>query len=127
MTAAPTKLDEILSWRAAVLPTRLGEFIKVVKDAYPDTFSTSLWHAGIADGRLRMMEPLGADASEHSRRLTHLRNIAESCGGSLVIESAPDEIKLAIDAWGRRGRSEGVMKRIKDELDPQNLLSPGRF
>jgi glycolate oxidase subunit GlcD len=127
LAAAATKLDEMLSWRAAVRPTRVGEFIKIVKDTYPKSFSKSFWHAGIADGRVRMMEPLGAGTPEHLSTLTHLRNVAQSFGGSLVIESAADEIKLAMDAWGRRGSSDIVMKRIKDGLDPQNLLSPGRF
>ncbi len=127
LAAAATKLDEILSWRAAVRQTRVGEFIKIVKDTYPDSFSKSLWHVGIADGRVRMMEPLRADTAEHSSRLAHLRNVAQSFGGSLVIESATEEIKLALDAWGRRGSSNTLMKRIKDELDPQGMFSPGRF
>ncbi len=127
LAAAPTKLEDTFSWRAALPPTRLGEFIEIVKDKYLDSFSKSFWQAGIADGRVRMMEPVHADASAHSSELQHLRTVAESVGGSLVIESATEEIKLAVDAWGRRGSSENVMKRIKHQLDPQNLFSPGRF
>ncbi|MDQ3666490.1 MAG: FAD-binding oxidoreductase [Acidobacteriota bacterium] len=127
LAAAATKLDEILSWRAAVRQTRVGEFIKIVTETYSNSFSTSFWHAGIADGRVRMMEPLGADNAEDQGGLTHLRKVAQSFGGSLVIESAPDEMKLAMDAWGRRGSSDTVMKRIKNELDPQGMFSPGRF
>ncbi len=127
LAAAATKLDDMLSWRAVVPPKRVGEFIKIIKDAYPNSFSKSFWHAGIADGRVRMMERLRADTAEQSSRLTHLRNVAQTFGGSLVIESATDEIKLATDAWGRRGSFDIVMKRIKDALDPQNLCSPGRF
>jgi FAD/FMN-containing dehydrogenase len=73
------------------------------------------------------MESLGANLAEHSNRLKHLRNIAESFGGSLVIESATDELKLAMNAWGSRGTSDTVMNRIKHELDPQGMFSPGRF
>ncbi|CAN5709343.1 hypothetical protein BH20ACI3_BH20ACI3_03450 [soil metagenome] len=127
LAAAPTKLDKRLSWRAAVPPTEQGQFIEIVKDTDPDSFSKSLWHAGIADGRVRMMEPESADPAEHSSGLMHLRSVAQSFGGSLVIENASEEIKLAMDAWGGRGSSETVMKRIKNQLDPQNLLSPGCF
>jgi glycolate oxidase subunit GlcD len=127
LAAGATELDEILSWRAAVRPTRVSEFIRAVKDTYADSFSKSSWHAGIADGRVRMMEPLAADTADGSDRFSHLRNLAESFGGSLVIESATEEIKLAIDAWGNRGGSDIVMKRIKDELDPHGMFSPGRF
>lgn len=127
LAAAAMKLDEILSWRATVRQTRVGEFLEIIKDTYRDSFSRSFWHAGIADGRVRMMEPLGPNTAEHSSRLTHLRNVAHSLGGSLVLESATEEIKLAMDAWGCRGSSDTVMKRIKEMLDPQNLLSPERF
>jgi glycolate oxidase len=127
LASATMSTEETLSWRAVARPTRVGELIKFVKDTYPDSFSKSLWHAGIADGRVRMMEPLGASTSEHLSRLTHLRDVAESLGGSLIIEGATEEIKLALDSWGPRGSSDVIMKRVKAELDPQNLLSPGRF
>ncbi|MCM3905352.1 MAG: FAD-binding oxidoreductase [Pyrinomonadaceae bacterium] len=126
LAASATKLDEILSWRAGVQPMQVGEFIKIVKDTYPDSFSESFWHAGIADGCVRMMEELDADTAEHSRRLKLLRMIAESFGGSLIIESGTEAMKLAMDAWGNR-RSADLTKRIKAELDPQNLFSPGRL
>ncbi|MFN2514103.1 MAG: FAD-binding oxidoreductase, partial [Pyrinomonadaceae bacterium] len=127
LAAAPLKSDETLIWRAIVRRSRLGEFIKIVADTYRDSFPSILWHAGVADGRMRMIEPLQAPSLDHSPGLTHLRNVAESFGGSLVIESAPDEIKLANGAWGRRGSSNILMKRIKEELDPLGMFSPGRF
>ncbi|MDQ3173254.1 MAG: FAD-binding oxidoreductase, partial [Acidobacteriota bacterium] len=127
LTAAPMELDAALSWQATIRQTEVGEFVYATRDTYHDFFSSSLWHAGIADGRVRMMEPLAADTAEHSSGLTHLREMAQSLGGSLVIEKAQDEIKLPMDAWGPQGKVDILMRRIKDELDPQNLLSPGRF
>lgn len=127
LAAAPTKFDEGLSWRAAVRPTQVGEFISRVNETYPDSFSKSLWQAGIADGRVRMMEPLFTAAAEQSNRLAHLRSTVESFGGSLVMESATGEIKLSIHASGPRGISDAVMKRIKHELDPKGILPPGQF
>jgi len=44
-----------------------------------------------------------------------------------VLESAPGEIKNEFDAWGDFGSSAELMKRVKQQLDPQNLLSPARF
>jgi len=127
LTAAPMELDAALSWQATIRQTEVGEFVYATRDTYHDFFSSSLWHAGIADGRVRMMEPLAADTAERSSGLTHLREMAQSLGGSLVIEKAQDEIKLPMDAWGPQGKVDILMRRIKDELDPQNLLSPGRF
>jgi FAD/FMN-containing dehydrogenase len=47
-------------------------------------------------------------------------------GGSLVIESAPTEIKSRIDAWGNLGARGELMLRIKQQLDPNGTFSPGR-
>ncbi len=127
LAAASTNLNDAHSWRATVPRTRVAEFIRVVKEAHPESFSESLWQAGMADGQVRMMEALGSDTEEQLSQLEHLRNVAESYGGSVVIDSAPNEVKLEMDAWGVRGSSGTLMKRIKDKLDPQNLLSPGRF
>jgi len=127
LAAAPMKLDQMLTWRATVPPTQVGKFIEIVMDTYVDSFCSSLWHAGIADGRVRVIGPLHADAAEHASGLAHLRNVAQSFGGSLVVERTSDETGRAMDAWGSRGSSDTVMKRIKDELDPQGILSPGRF
>ena len=64
---------------------------------------------------------------EAVRALERLREKAENLGGSLVLESAPIEIKREFDAWGDFGSAAELMKRVKQQLDPQNLLSPGRF
>ncbi|MDX6306529.1 MAG: hypothetical protein QOI77_3498, partial [Blastocatellia bacterium] len=52
---------------------------------------------------------------------------AEALGGSLVIESASEEIRNEFDAWGDFGSAGELMKRVKAQLDPLNSLSPGRF
>ncbi|MCA1575626.1 MAG: FAD-binding oxidoreductase [Acidobacteria bacterium] len=63
LAAAPMKLDQMLTWRATVPATQVGKFIEIVMDTYLDSFCSSLWHAGIADGRVRVIGPLHADAS----------------------------------------------------------------
>lgn len=127
LAAAPIEIDQALTWRASVRPSQFCPFLKTVQDRYRDSFSSSFWQAGIADGRLRMIESYREQRSEQTSELTHLRNVAQSFGGSLIIESASVEIKAAVDSWGRAGDSETLRKRIKDALDPQGILSPGRF
>jgi glycolate oxidase FAD binding subunit len=64
-------------------------------------------------------------------RLTGLvsaaRAFAAQQGGSLVVESGPPSLKERIDAWGQVGPALGLMRRIKDQLDPEGRLNPGRF
>jgi glycolate oxidase FAD binding subunit len=56
-----------------------------------------------------------------------LRKQAESVEGSLIVESAPTALKRALGAWGKPGDALQVMRRVKAELDPGGVMSPGRF
>jgi glycolate oxidase FAD binding subunit len=64
---------------------------------------------------------------EAVRALERLRQKAEKLGGSLVLESAPSEVRSEFDAWGDFGSTAELMKRVKAQLDSQDVLSPGRF
>ena len=56
-----------------------------------------------------------------------LRQEARLLGGHVVVESCPLAAKERIDVWGDGVEGEAVMRRIKMELDPDAILSPGRF
>jgi len=118
-----------LSWRVALRPGDLPSFLKDVTDLETDEAShIGLgWHAGLGDGRLRAIARTPVYHREAVRALERLRWKAESLGGSLVLESAPFEIRNEFDAWGDFGSATELMKRVKTQLDPENLLSPGRF
>jgi len=45
----------------------------------------------------------------------------------LVVERLPEELKREIDVFGEPPGGFGLMKRIKEKLDPKGILSPGRF
>jgi len=64
---------------------------------------------------------------EAVRALERLRQRAQNLGGNLVVEKAPPEIKSEFDAWGDFGTASELMKRVKVQLDPENILSPGRM
>jgi glycolate oxidase subunit GlcD len=129
LNAKPLQLTEDLSWRVALRPTDLESFLTEVTALEKDDVSQVQlqWHAGLGDGRLRAIAGAPVYHREAVRALEHLRRKAETLGGSLVIESAPLEIKNEFDAWGDFGSTTELMKRVKLELDPLNLLSPGRF
>jgi glycolate oxidase FAD binding subunit len=56
-----------------------------------------------------------------------LRDFISSIDGHLVLLEAPSEIKNSFDVWGEIGSGLGIMKRIKANYDPHNLLNPGRY
>lgn len=117
---------ELIS-RASVPPTRLtlflAELLQFAQAAHPDL----MWHAGVTDGRVRMIAKPPVYYREAVRALERLRTKAEALGGILILEKAAAEIKAEFDSWGSMGTSSPLMQRVKTQLDPDNLLSPGRF
>jgi glycolate oxidase FAD binding subunit len=47
--------------------------------------------------------------------------------GNLVVQRAPTDLKGALPVWGEPGPDLALMKRIRIESDPANLMNPGRF
>jgi FAD/FMN-containing dehydrogenase len=129
LSAAPYDQGQSMMWLARLRPASLPEFISEVMAAEKDeaAHTNVSWQAGLGDGRLRVMARAPIYPAGAVRLLELLRQKAESAGGSLVLESAPLEIKNEFDSWGSFGSTADLMKRIKQQLDPQNSLSPGRL
>jgi FAD/FMN-containing dehydrogenase len=118
-----------LSWRVSLRAVDLLSFVNEAAALEKDEASHLwlMWHAGMGDGRLRAIAQPAVYHREAVRALVRLRENAETLGGHLVVENAPLEIKNEFDAWGGFGSARELMKRVKQQLDPQDLLSPGRF
>ena len=80
----------------------------------------ALIHAGSGLGVLRF-ETATADT------LLQVRRGCEAKGGFLTVLAAPTDIKQQLDVWGYNGSAIDLMRRIKQQFDPENLLSPHRF
>ena len=110
-----------LSCRIAVKPSQVQRLIEtVIKDSDREL----AWQASVAAGRGRVVH--GDCSSANKQRLNALRAAAEALGGSLIIEHASPEFKTELDAWGNLPALK-LMTRIKQQLDPAGLFSPGRF
>jgi glycolate oxidase FAD binding subunit len=55
-----------------------------------------------------------------------LRAVAARYGGTATVLTAPPEVRALVDLWGPVPGLD-LMRRLKHELDPRGLLSPGRF
>jgi glycolate oxidase subunit GlcD len=129
LSGAPLQSADDLKWRVALRPTDLAGFLGDMAELEVDEASHRRlrWHAGLGDGRLRAIARSPVYHRETVRALERLRQKAEKLGGSLVLESASEEIKNEFDVWGDFGSATELMKRVKAQLDPRNALSPGRF
>ena len=127
--AAPLQTNHDLGWSAQVRPTDLPSLVDEIARLESDDawHSAVRWHASAGDGRVRVMARMPLYHQEAARTLERFRQAAEDRGGSLIVEKAPVEVKRELDAWGSIGSASELTKRVKLQMDPANLFSPGRF
>jgi glycolate oxidase FAD binding subunit len=87
-------------------------------------------HAAVPGARVRAhigsgVIWLGADRFDWDL-LEPLRVAVSQYDGGVVVVEAPAEVKQRVDVWGP-ARGLDVMRRIKDQFDPDHRMSPGRF
>ena len=64
---------------------------------------------------------------EMEARVSEVRKAAAELNGHCVVEACPRELKERIDVWGLDGPQLDLMRRIKEQFDPNGTLNPGRF
>ena len=124
--------EEVL-WRVGLRPADVGSFLELLDRTHADDYAGSIWQAGVGDGRVRVMDRLqrknhsGAIDNSAIDRIATFRARAREFDAALIIEQAPAEMKKRLNAWGPFGSSAGLMQGVKEQLDPDDILSPGRF
>lgn len=77
-------------------------------------------------GVIHLNSGIGACALSDANPIAPLRSHCEASGGFLSVLQAPVEVKQHLDVWGYRGNTVPLMKQIKHQFDPLDLLNPGR-
>jgi glycolate oxidase FAD binding subunit len=94
------------------------------------------YRAGAARGRVDLRFEAGdgegsvgkeVGPQDFAACLARMRAEASGMGGSLFVTESAAALPPGYDAWGDTGASLALMKRIKERLDPNNILNPGRF
>jgi glycolate oxidase FAD binding subunit len=62
-----------------------------------------------------------------STLLESARDVVARRGGSLLVDAAPLSLKRQIDVFGPLRNDFPIMKRLREEFDPNRTISPGRF
>jgi glycolate oxidase FAD binding subunit len=81
---------------------------------------------GSAVGVLYAALPADVDPATAGRVVEDLRRSAAEQGGSVVVLTAPPPVRDALDVWGPVPGLD-LMRRLKEQLDPDRRLAPGRF
>jgi glycolate oxidase FAD binding subunit len=114
-----------LSLRIGARPTDVAKAlhaVETVKPATADLRST----ADVATGVLHAtLSPV--DARDVRGILARGRERLAALDGTCVVEHAPPPAMPGLDVWGEVGPALEAMRRLKRELDPGDVLNPGRY
>jgi glycolate oxidase FAD binding subunit len=116
--------------RLSVLPAQTGDVMEqaAVAARARGLLCACAAHAGIGIIRAALFSPReGGEVAPVTTTLGDWRAVARGAGGHAVLEWAPLVVRSEVSVWDDAGAAGRIMQRIKSQLDPHNLLNPGRF
>jgi glycolate oxidase FAD binding subunit len=116
-----TTLDRAVTCKIGVLPSAAIATLNQFELLAPQ-MGIGLIHPGSGLGLLRFDSP-----TIKTQTLLKMRTYCQMQGGFLTILEAPLTFKQQLDVWGYRGNALDLMRRIKQQFDSKNILSPHRF
>ncbi|GAA2458290.1 FAD-binding oxidoreductase [Actinomadura vinacea] len=107
----------------AAPPTALPDLLSAVGDAGPG--AALVWSA---DGRGHVGLSGGTTSEAAAQLLGGLRSVLAGAPhrGGAVVRYAPGAVRKELDLWGPVPALP-LMRRVKDQFDPERRMSPGRF
>jgi len=114
----------------SVLPGAVVETIEQGAEAARRRGLASAWcaHAGVGHVTATLRaEGSRPDPAPLAAVLEEWRAAAHAGGGHASLAWAPLPVKAALPVWDDAGPAGRLMQRIKAQLDPKNVLNPGRF
>lgn len=115
--ALPALLEGAVVVRASVPPAAVAPLCEAFADAGAGV--TAYPTVGIVYGAW--------DGAPPAEALLTLRQRCVQADGALVLERAPVDLKRRVDVWGPPRNDFALMRRIKEQLDQQRVLNPGRY
>jgi glycolate oxidase FAD binding subunit len=114
----------------SVLPSQVADLMEQGAGVARARGLASAWaaHAGVGVVRAALASDIGPkEPAAIAGVLTEWRERARAGGGHGTLEWAPLAVKSQVPVWDDPGAAGRIMERIKAQLDPRNILNPGRF
>jgi glycolate oxidase FAD binding subunit len=112
--------------RGACLPTRLPDAARscaaAADDAGVDVALQATVPLGVLTARVS-----GGDAAAHAAFVGAWRAGLMATGGHAVVRRTAEGVAEVVDAWGPPPSAIELMRRVKQQLDPDGRCAPGRF
>jgi glycolate oxidase FAD binding subunit len=116
-----TQPNQTITCKIGVLPSTAVATLNQLDRIAPQQ-GIGLIHAGSGLGLLKFDSP-----NVKTDTVLQMRTHCQTQGGFLTVLEAPVAFKQQLDVWGYRGNALELMRRIKQQFDPKNILSPYRF
>jgi glycolate oxidase FAD binding subunit len=114
--------DRAIAVKLTFALSGLTPVLEAARAAATDVHLRGSAGVGVVYGAL----PPGTDPTAVAGAVEALRRVCLRYGGSLVVLDGPAAVKTAVDTWGPVPALE-LMRRVKDQFDPDRRLAPGRF
>ena len=130
-----TELDDKYSgFIRAKANFRISEWNHIFSYAEKTLVKSSIAHtiqahagSGICYVNLLLDQPDNGSTDQAIEFMSGLLDASRKAGGNTVIQSAPTELKDRLKIWGETGSDFVAMKILKNNLDPNGVMNPGRF
>jgi glycolate oxidase FAD binding subunit len=98
-------------------------------ELFPCAQTLSRWEevTVVADAIAGTAWVAGAPTRTALQRFLQLATMARDHRGHAIIFSAPAELKHGVEVWGESPPTLSLMRGVKHQFDPKELLNPGRF
>lgn len=111
--------DDPLTFKANLLPSRTVEFVHQAEQAGCALQAHA--GSGVVIGQLPDTMTTAAAAAT---LLSSLRGIARACRGNVVVYHCDESWKSELPVFGEPEPAWPLMRKLKRELDPGNILNP---
>lgn len=104
----------------------LPKLLDALDDAAARHGLTVALRGSVGVGVMHAGVPGDAEPDAVAALVEELRDQSSAWGGDVVVLDAPPAVKTRVDVWGPV-RGLALMRRVKDQFDPEHRLAPGRF
>ena len=102
----------------------INEITGVIQDSDVENITLSHFGSGVIYSIIPLEENISEDTI--AGLIKRIMDCSDGTDGSALVERVRLNVKKSVSVWGKTDNIT-IMKKIKEQFDPQNLLSPGRF
>jgi glycolate oxidase FAD binding subunit len=109
--------------RVIIPRASITEFVRTILDWHSTEFEPAI----ALDATLGTVWVASPANDSSAGQFAKMNALARELSGHAIVLVAPLALKEGVDVWGSPAAGLSLMREIKRQFDPRNLLNPGRF